>query len=83
LHYALTNAQSAALEQLTRAIEALDNSMPLIAGLDHSSFFKPLQAELDQACLRFCITLLDHCLTGPIYDSVVVGLLAVLGINTN
>jgi hypothetical protein len=83
LHYALTNAQSAALEQLTRAIEALDNSIPLVAGPNyHSSFLKPLQEELDQACLRFCITLLDHCLNGPIYDSVVVGFLAVLGINT-
>jgi hypothetical protein len=42
---------------------------------------KLLQAELDQACLHFCIALLDYRLLGPIYDSVIVGLLAVQGID--
>jgi hypothetical protein len=34
LHYALTDAQSAALEQLIRAAEALDNRKPLTPGSD-------------------------------------------------
>ncbi|KFZ23250.1 hypothetical protein V502_02271, partial [Pseudogymnoascus sp. VKM F-4520 (FW-2644)] len=33
------------------------------------------------ACLRFCIALLDHRLMGPIYDSVIVGFLAIQGID--
>ncbi|KAF4637121.1 hypothetical protein G7Y89_g978 [Cudoniella acicularis] len=40
-----------------------------------------LYQSLDQACLQFCITLLDHCLIGKIYDSIVLGFIAVLGIN--
>ncbi|KFZ07677.1 hypothetical protein V502_09852, partial [Pseudogymnoascus sp. VKM F-4520 (FW-2644)] len=40
-----------------------------------------LYQSLDQACLQFCITLLDHCLMGKIYDSIVLGFIAVLGIN--
>jgi hypothetical protein len=43
-----------------------------------SSYYK----KLDEACLLFCITLLDHALLGNIYDSVIVGFLAVLGINS-
>jgi hypothetical protein len=41
-----------------------------------------LQQKLDLACLQLCITLLDHCLMGDIFDSVIVGFLAVLGIDT-
>ncbi|KFY89491.1 hypothetical protein V500_05648 [Pseudogymnoascus sp. VKM F-4518 (FW-2643)] len=40
-----------------------------------------LYQSLDQACLQFCITLLDHCLMGKIYDSIVLGFIAVLSIN--
>ena len=40
-----------------------------------------LYESLDQACLQFCITLLDHRLLGRIYDSVVLSFLAVLGID--
>jgi hypothetical protein len=36
---------------------------------------------LNQACLQFCITLLNYCLMGKIYDSIVLGFIAVLGIN--
>jgi hypothetical protein len=78
----MTDAQSIALKQLTSAAEALDKREPLTPGSSYSdSCAGLLRAELDQACLRFCITLLDHCLNGLIYDSVVVGFLAVLGIN--
>ncbi|KAF4547048.1 Hypothetical protein D9617_64g101310 [Elsinoe fawcettii] len=36
---------------------------------------------LDRECLVFCISLLDHTLKGDIYESVVVGFLAILGID--
>ena len=39
------------------------------------------QQALDEACLQLCIALLDHRLMGDIYDSIVVGFLAVLGID--
>jgi hypothetical protein len=38
---------------------------------------------LDQQCLEFCISLLDHDLRGSLFESVVVGFLAVLGIDRN
>lgn len=37
---------------------------------------------MDDLCLEFCIAILDHQLEGDIYESVVLGFLAVLGINT-
>lgn len=37
--------------------------------------------QFDDLCLDFCISLLDHELKGDIYESVVLGLLAVLGID--
>jgi hypothetical protein len=40
-----------------------------------------LYRSLDQACLQFYIALLDHHLVGKIYDSVVLGFIAVLGID--
>jgi hypothetical protein len=40
-----------------------------------------LQHKLDLACLQLYITLLDHRLMGDIFDSVIIGFLAVLGIN--
>lgn len=38
--------------------------------------------RVDDLCLDFCIALLDHPLKGDIYESVVLGFLAVLGIDT-
>jgi hypothetical protein len=40
----------------------------------------PTNCLLD-LCLEFCISLLDHCLKGNVYDSLVVGFLAAIGIN--
>jgi hypothetical protein len=81
LHYTLTDPQSTALERLVAAARAL--SVNPAAGSDYrrGASEQQLQAELDQACLRFCITLLDHRLLGPIYDSIVIGFLAVQGID--
>lgn len=77
----MTYPQSTALEKLVAAAQAL--SVNPAAGPDYrrGASEQQLQAELDQACLCFCITLLDHRLLGPIYVSVVVGFLAVEGID--
>ena len=37
---------------------------------------------MDDLCLEFCIAILDHQLKGDIYESVVLGFLAVRGIDT-
>lgn len=39
------------------------------------------QQKLDQTCLQFSIVLLDHTIFGDLFESVVVGFLAALGIN--
>jgi hypothetical protein len=39
-----------------------------------------LCSTLDEATLLFCISLLDHSLYKDIYDSAIIGFLAVLGI---
>jgi hypothetical protein len=80
LHYVLTDGQSSALRRLVRAAEAFNGNL-LLESDCKEGLSKSLQAELDQACLSFCITLLDHSLLGPIYDSAIVGFLAVQGID--
>jgi hypothetical protein len=40
-----------------------------------------LQDRLDDLCLQFCISLLDHVLRGDLFESVVVGFFAAKGIN--
>jgi hypothetical protein len=42
---------------------------------------KQIETELDHACLELSIALLDHELKGDIYDSAIVGFLAVLGVD--
>jgi Orsellinic acid/F9775 biosynthesis cluster protein D len=44
-------------------------------------YLPAIQQSLDRACLEFWIALLDHQLFGNIYDSALVGFLAVLGID--
>lgn len=40
------------------------------------------QTAVDESCLAFCISLLDHTLNGDIYESVIVGFFAVAAIDT-
>jgi hypothetical protein len=71
LHCRLTTVQSAALDQVVQAASAYVQQCEALM----------LQSALDLACLQFCIALLDQRLMGDIYDSVVVGFLAVLGVD--
>jgi hypothetical protein len=59
------------------------NGGGLNCGEDKDKFQNPqvIQQALDRACLEFWIAVLDHQLLGKIYDSVLVGFLAVLGID--
>ena len=40
------------------------------------------QTAVDESCLAFCVSLLDHTLNGDIYESVIVGFFAVAAIDT-
>ncbi len=42
---------------------------------------KGIISDLDRACLRLCIALLDHVIKGDHFESVVLSFLAVLGVN--
>lgn len=71
LHCFLTAMQSAALDQVVQAACVYMQERELLA----------FQSALDLAYLQFCIVLLDHRLMGDLYDSAIVGFLAVLGID--
>lgn len=76
LHCRLTAAQSTALDAALRAAADLAQATSESGNTDPDQY-----REIDRACLLLCIALLDHALHGDIYDSVVVGFLAVLGIS--
>ncbi|KAI9034791.1 uncharacterized protein KD926_005471 [Aspergillus affinis] len=70
LRHQLTTSQLAALDRMVEAGTLL---------LRQTS---PIELErLDRACLALSIALLDHPLKGEIYESAVVGFLAVLGLD--
>jgi hypothetical protein len=83
LNCLLTSAQSAALDEVVCAARVFVQRQELEAAEElEGGQMQSQQRTLDSACLRFCISLLDHRLMGDIYDSVVIGFLAVLGIDT-
>lgn len=78
LHCCITTSQTAALDVVLQATFRLTEQQRS-AGLVKIA---PEQYyEIDRACLLLCIALLDRRLHGNIYDSVVVGFLAVLEAN--
>jgi len=74
LPHVLTHNQQQSLEALLACAKAELNS----GQCDHR-----LEASTDRACLFLCIGLLDHRLRGSLFESVALGFLAVLGIDTN
>lgn len=84
LHYILTNEQSAALEHAITVIQAVADKKQQLLFLGQSDNESVLKfwASADRACLELCISLLDQRLMGNIYESIFVGFLAVLGINS-
>jgi hypothetical protein len=78
LHCCLTAAQTVALSNVVeRAAEVMQ--LQEDGDIDQKLSTAQIQA-LDEATLLLCIALLDHALYKDIYDSVIVGFLAVLGI---
>ncbi len=80
LYCRLTSTQTATLEAVLRAaanLAAREQESTRATETDPER-----HQEIDRACLLLCIALLDHPLHGNIHDSVIVGFLAVLGINS-
>lgn len=77
LPYRLTPNQRTAFDRSVRlARKVSERRGPSADRIDHE-----LLLELDTILLRFSIVLLDHQLRGNIYESFVIGFLAVLGID--
>ena len=79
LHCRLISTQSTALETVLRAAASLAQQQESAESKDVDPEW---YQDIDRACLLLCITLLDQPLHDNIYDSIVVGFLAVLGINS-
>jgi len=77
LSHRLSRSQMFALESLTACAEHFHPS----GAPAEQEGSQEMQIRLDQACLTFCIALLDHELRGDLYESVVVGFFAALAIN--
>ena len=85
LSHRMTNAQMSHLDQAICHGQDLLNCRAQNPDTDKASFphnpVDKLQAKLDKAILLFCVSLLDHTLRGDLFESTVVGFLAVLGID--
>jgi hypothetical protein len=75
LRHRLTDLQTSGLEQMSSL------GRQLLALQSHEGSREQTQAALDRACLLFCVSLIDHPLKGDLFESVVVGFLAVAGID--
>lgn len=79
----LTSAQLAALDEMACAARVFVQQQELEASGELGGCqMQSQQRTLDSACLRFCIALFDHRLMGDIFDSVIISLFAILGIDT-
>lgn len=83
LHCVLTSAQSAALDRMASAARAVvqEQGQDINEESRAARQTEAQQRSLDSACLQFWISLLDHRLIGDIFDSAIVGFLAVIGID--
>ena len=80
LHCRLISTQTATIEAFLRAAANLAAREQEPTGATEAALER--HQEIDRACLLLCIALLDHPLYGNIHGSVIVGFLAVLGINS-
>jgi hypothetical protein len=77
LYHQLNTAQLAALDQMEEHAQQLLD----LQGQDQLVLQGKVQKQLDQAYLALLIALLDHPLKGDLFDSTLVGFLAVLGVD--
>lgn len=82
LRHILTSRQVAILDELIAVTSEQQNARTSqdssSSGASSDRHFR----RIDDLCLDFCIAVLDHQLKGDIYESVVLGFLAVLGVDT-
>jgi hypothetical protein len=76
LRHQFTASQMTHCDRMLTSAERLPNDEG--ASPDH---VRETTACLDQGCLAFCIYLLDHYLKACLFESTIVGFLAVLGID--
>lgn len=88
LRHRLNTAQLAALDQMEEHGQQLlvrQQPAPQASNAPRppavSQLEEMTQNQLDQACLALSIALLDHTLKGDLFDSTLVGFLAVLGVD--
>jgi hypothetical protein len=79
--YVITDPQSVALDRLLSNARICADQAAEPAADEDEEHIRDCQKQLDKTTLLFCISLLDHRLRGNIYDSLVVGFFAILGIN--
>lgn len=85
LSHRMTHAQMGHLDQAIQCAEDLIGCQMRSSddpdGNSALDFMRLRESRLDRAMLFFCISLLDHTLTGDLFESTIVGFLAVLGID--
>ncbi|KAK3679563.1 hypothetical protein LTR37_021409, partial [Vermiconidia calcicola] len=83
LRHQLTNRQVVQLDDaVTRAEELLRLSVSdLDRGDEATALLQGATNSLDSSCLELCMSLLDHDLKGDLFESIIIGFLAVLGID--
>jgi hypothetical protein len=80
LDHRLTPRQT---DDLGKAISQAERLIKLAENGKETDVLIRAQETLDKSCLDFCISLLDHDLTGDLFESVAVGFLAMQGIDVD
>jgi hypothetical protein len=75
LRHRLTSHQTALFDKL------LSRSLKVLNSRSDETVLEQLKHRLDDICLDFCIALLDHNLKGDLFESAILGYLAVIGID--
>ena len=81
LRHILTSRQAAVLDELIAIASEQQSARISDRSSSRGALYDRLVRRMDNICLDFCIALLDYQLKGDIYKSVVLGFLAVLGID--
>jgi hypothetical protein len=84
LRHQLTNQRATSLHEV---VESAEDSLQLSATVESTGDRATAAVErasdlIDKRCLDLCISSIDHDLKGDLFESVVIGFLAVLGIDT-
>lgn len=85
LSHQMTNTQAAHFDQIVQlgedVLRQTAEDSDGLADPNHLRLLQEIRSRLDRAMLLFSISLLDHTLKGDLFESTLVGFLAVLSIN--